>query len=273
VDYLELSCIIHPESFREIVIARLADEGFEMFEETDTDVKAYVKLAERRDYSVLLAEMKEHGAQITVSERIIQSQNWNAVWESNFQPVKIGDSVYIYADFHPLPENIKYPIRIQPKMAFGTGHHATTRLMMMQMLDMEFEGKTVLDAGCGTGILSILASKLGATEVIAFDNDAVAVENTVENAARNDCNNITAIHSDASCIETNAYDIILANINRNIIVSDMHRYRNGMKKGAVLLLSGFYLADIPQVTAAALSEGLTAAGSIEEHEWASLKFV
>lgn len=169
----------------------------------------------------------------------VPDQNWNRIWEENFEPVIIGTNCVIRASFHGSFDHITYCITVEPKMAFGTGHHATTRLMMEQMLQMDLKGKSVLDMGSGTGILSVLASKMGASEVIAFDNDETAFKSTIENASLNNCNNIKAFHSGEGNIPDMKFDIILANINRNTLMKMMHLFSLRTYYKSHILLSGF----------------------------------
>lgn len=245
MEYIELYCVEEqPGGYVEIVIARLADMGYEAFEETENGVKAYIqKKIFKDDYLSAFDDLAANGARLTFSHQEIPFQNWNSVWESNFEPVIISDSVYVRAEFHPERMEFSHEIIIQPRMAFGTGHHATTSLMMENMLQLDWKNKTVLDMGCGTGILAILASKLGAKDILAIDNDDNAAENTVENALYNHCMNIDALCGDATAIANHKFDIVLANINRNIILSDLDKYAASMNGEATILLSGFYSED------------------------------
>ncbi|MEP7263366.1 MAG: 50S ribosomal protein L11 methyltransferase [Bacteroidota bacterium] len=273
MDYIELNCRVNPvDPFVEIVIARLSEIGYEMFEETEDGVKAYIGASLFTDeYRNAFDDLKDT-VTITFEDQLIPYQNWNAVWESNFEPVILADQVYIHALFHPVRPEFKYSIVIQPKMAFGTGHHATTSLVMEQMLKMDFKGKLVMDMGCGTGILAILAKMLGATEITAVDNDPIAAENAKENCSSNNAEMIHVMHGDASAFELNKFDVILANINRNILLADMTTYVNGLKSNGFLLMSGFYTDDIPMLAATALSLDLSEVSRTEKDKWCCLVY-
>jgi ribosomal protein L11 methyltransferase len=272
MEYTELVCIVKdtPE-LNDILIARLSMLGFEMFEEIDNGIKAYVPTKEfPADYAAELADLNEKN-NISYSVNIIPSQNWNETWERNFEPVVIADSIYIHADFHPRRPEFTHSIRIQPKMAFGTGHHATTSLVMEEMLQTDLKNKKVLDMGCGTGILAILASQLYASELTGIDNDEVATENARENCQLNGVHSINIVHGNAAAIN-DTYDIILANINRNILVEDVNVYTKHLSPGGKIIMSGFYVEDIPIIERTALSNGLQLINSTEKNNWSCLVF-
>ena len=274
MEYIELNCIVEAaDDYVDIVIARLSELGYEAFEETEQGVKAYVqqKLF-KEDYLVDFADLLNQGVILKFSHRHVPWENWNALWESNFEPVQISDKVYIRAEFHESQISFPHEIVIQPRMAFGTGHHATTSLMMESMLDLKWNGQTVLDMGCGTGILAILASQLGAKGILAIDHDEIAVVNTNENAVINHCSTISAICGDASSIEGLMFDIVLANINRNIILNDLQYYKSSMKENAIILLSGFYVEDAVMIKAHAVELGLSLLSENEKDKWCCLVF-
>ncbi len=274
MDYIEVNCQVEPaDQFVEIVIARLAERGYEAFEETDTGLKAYIrKSLFNENYLNALKDLDNLGARIICTHQLIPDQNWNSVWESNFEPVTVKNEVYVRADFHPANTDIPYEIVIHPKMAFGTGHHATTALMMECMLDLTWKGKEVLDMGCGTGILAILAEKLGAQNILAIDNDEAAVSNAAENAQVNKCKKINCRPGDAGSLKGLHFDVILANINRNIILSDIAQYVSSMNDGSLLLLSGFYCTDEPMITAEAYNLSLKLINQKEIDNWCCLVF-
>jgi ribosomal protein L11 methyltransferase len=273
VDYIELNCKVKPaDPFVDIVIARLSEMGYEMFEESEEGVKAYIAAPLfNKEYQHAFDDLSEI-TELLFEEKLIPYQNWNAVWESNFEPVVLAEKVYIRAVFHPERPEFPYTIVIQPKMAFGTGHHATTSQVMEQMLKMDFNGKSVMDMGCGTGILAILSHMMGATDITAVDNDPIAAENAVENCKENNAGIITVLHGDATAIQPLAYDVILANINRNIILNDLTTYNIGLKENGFLIMSGFYSDDIPMIVAAALSLGLNEHIRSERDRWSCLVF-
>ncbi len=273
MDYIELNCKVKPaDPFVDVVIARLSDMGYEMFEESEEGVKAYIGAhLFNKEYLHAFDDLEEI-TELHFEEKLIPYQNWNAVWESNFEPVVLAEKVYIRAVFHPERPEFPYTIVIQPKMAFGTGHHATTSQVMEQMLQMDFKGRSVMDMGCGTGILAILSHMMGATDITAVDNDQIAAENAVENCKENHAGIITVLQGDASAIQPLAYDVILANINRNIILNDITTYNIGLKRNGFLIMSGFYADDIPMIVAAALSLGLNEEIRTERDRWSCLVF-
>ncbi|MDV7391686.1 50S ribosomal protein L11 methyltransferase, partial [Arthrospira platensis SPKY1] len=202
---------------------------------------------------------------------VIPAVNWNETWEKNFEPIRIDERCRIRAPFHDY-ENVEIDIIIEPKMSFGTGHHETTHLMSSFLLDMDLQNKKTLDMGCGTSILAILAAKKGAMPVDAIDIDPWCVENSMENIERNDCSLIRVLEGVAENIPARDYDVIIANINRNILLEDMERYANAMKAGGVLLLSGFYEHDIEDISKKCVDLGFNFLEKRLRNQWASLKF-
>jgi ribosomal protein L11 methyltransferase len=241
-DYIEID-IKTSEETAEILMALLGDLPFEMFEENSEGVKAYVK---KKDYSedidAYLAELQD-SIDFSFEKNEIEGQNWNEVWESNFHPLRIGDFCGIRATFHDSLQPIEHELIINPKMAFGTGHHETTHLMIEAMQFLDIKGKTVLDYGCGTGILSFLAKKLGAGELEAIDNDYPAYESTVENAEINDTPLEKIKLGTLDEVEGTDFEIILANINRNVITASLLGLYQKLKKGGTLVTTGFLDAD------------------------------
>jgi ribosomal protein L11 methyltransferase len=200
----------------------------------------------------------------------LKDENWNRKWEENFQPITIGD-IHVRASFHA-PQPAKREIIIEPKMSFGTGHHATTSLMIQEMLKTDCTGRNVLDMGCGTSILAILASMLGAKEVTAVDVDDWAVENSKENLNRNEIKNVTVLKGDAEIIGERPFDVVLANINRNVLLNDMWVYSRSLNRGGRLLLSGFYEEDVKQIKKAAEENGLTFINYEVSEHWTMARF-
>ena len=256
----------------EILIAELGLVGFESFVENPEGVTAYIQ---KNDWNAFILDdiqilnSSEFSIAYTFNE--IKQTNWNAEWEKNFQPIVVDDQVTVRAPFHDKPKT-KYDIIIEPKMSFGTGHHETTSMMLEQLLEMDLKGKSVLDMGCGTGVLAILAEKMGATSIDAIDIDPWSFENTTENIQTNDCRRIKPILGDASLLKKNRYDVILANINRNILLRNLEVYVKSMKNKAVLLLSGFYDDDLPLMVSACLSFKLLKANDMVRNNWCSAKF-
>lgn len=257
---------IQPEQ-QDVLIAHLAEAGFDGFEQEDQVLKAFI--AENNYDKKLLRELG-FKYQLEFSEELIPEQNWNASWESSFQPVVIDDFLAIRAHFHAPVKGVKEEIIITPKMSFGTGHHATTYMMAVQMRDIDFSGKRVFDFGTGTGILSILAEKLGAASIIATDNDNWSTANASENVCLNNCNNITIQQSDK--IPTGPFDIILANINRNVILDNFSTLIVQLAPQGVLLLSGLLTDDIPLLLETTRSFSLELSEKIEKNNWVCLRF-
>jgi ribosomal protein L11 methyltransferase len=276
MNYYELlfTTIITDDYQQDLLINELAEFGFDTFEDMDFGFKAYIP-ADGFDQKALDEVLKPYHQMFTFSYEVmlIPQKNWNAVWESNFEPIEIKDQIYVRATFHPAKPDFKYEIVIDPKMAFGTGHHQTTSMMMDWMLETDLKDKTVLDMGCGTGILAILASKMGATSVTAIDYDEVCYESTLENAPLNHIGNIIAICGSKEEIPDYEYDIILANINRNILIDQMSRYVEVLKPGGEIFFSGFYESpDLDIITTEAAKYGLKYIFHKENKNWVAAKF-
>lgn len=226
---------------KDLLISELGGMAFDSFEETDDGFKAYIP-TEQLDVlaleSLLLKTVE--GYTIDYSIEDIPYQNWNEIWESNFKPIVVDERCYVRATFHPSDPNYPIELVIEPKMAFGTGHHQTTSMMISFLLDNDVENKSVLDMGCGTGILAILASKKGASNILAVDNDEVCIENVRDNMKLNEVKNIQCEVGSVEKIEEKEFDIIYANINRNILLDHMPMYANSLPLGGELYLSGFY---------------------------------
>ncbi len=257
----------------DMIIAELSEIGFESFEEDENFLKAYIPAEnydneKLRSIQIISSEMNK----ISFTEKLIKEQNWNEVWESNFQPVTIGNDVYVRAPFHKKAEGVKYEIIIEPKMSFGTAHHDTTSLMIEQMLDEKIEGKSVLDMGCGTGILSILAEILGASSIVAIDIDEWAYNNALENRRKNKCKKIDVRLGDTSALKDEMFDVILANINRNILLEDMKVYCDYLNDNGILLLSGFLIEDVELLKDEAKKIDLAFNNMMMKDEWIALKF-
>ena len=254
------------QSKQELLIAELAMIGFDGFEESESILKAYVpeELLVENELNILLNRYD-----LKYSKSIINKQNWNEVWESNFEPVQVDDFVGIRASFHPSFTNVSYEIVITPKMSFGTGHHATTYSVMKMMQDLDFAGKTVYDFGTGTGILAILAEKLGATDLLAVDNDDWCIENASENISINGCKYIDIQKVDKYSSDKK-YQIILANINKNIIVENIEALAAGLEKNGDLILSGLLKEDEADILTVCLSLGLTHKTTIERNGWIAI---
>lgn len=252
MDYVELT-VQAPAELADILVAELAEVGFDTFEDNAEGFCAYTtEEGFDRDAVAEIMSRYEGVGELRYADRVITRQNWNQEWEKNFQPLIIADRVSVRAPFHPKPAGIEYEAVIMPRMSFGTGHHETTALMIENQLDIDHQGKRVLDMGCGTGILAIVAEKLGARQVLAVDVEPWTVENARDNAAENDCHTIECRLGGAEVLANETpFDLILANINRNVLLEDMHEYARLLPSGKPILFSGFYEEDLPKITAEA----------------------
>lgn len=272
MSYIELSLQIDLD-FNEIMMAELAELGFETFVETEDGLDAYVQEELFEDLAVKnMLETYAERTPISYAFKQIAKQNWNEEWEKNFQPISIGNDIYVRADFHEPQPDFLYEIIITPKMSFGTGHHETTSMVMEHQLRIPHQDKKVLDVGTGTGILAVLAEKLGAKYVSAFDIDEWSVENTIENIALNNTSKIAVRLGTIEDEPQAKYEIVLANINRNILLQQIPAYATFMAEGASLVISGFYETDIADIQAVAESVGLKKTAQLSKNQWASVVF-
>lgn len=275
MNYLEFKFTIEPSvPFQEILIYELGEIGFESFTEDESGLNAYIP---ETDFSKAALEelylfKMEDELSLSYKMNSIPQQNWNAEWEKNFAKVTVDDYCEIIAPFHEASTNTKFQILIEPKMSFGTGHHDTTYMMMQLMRTLEIKDKRVMDMGCGTGVLAILAFLKEAKHVVAVDIDEWAYENTVENCERNKANTIEVHQGGAEKVNGNVFDIFIANINRNILLRDLEIYANSMDDGADLLLSGFFVTDFDQMHEKLSSLGLTMKNKIERNNWCALHY-
>ena len=269
--YIELAVTVSPlEPFRDLFIAQLGAVGFESFSETEEGFAAYIL---KEDYiaSAAMEQMQWDGVTVSVKEQEIEQVNWNAEWERNFNPIEVDGRVYIRAPFHAERAGFEYAMLIEPKMSFGTGHHQTTHMMIQWLLETPSNHADVLDMGCGTGILGILAGMRGAKSVHGIDVDTWCIENTLENAQRNG----VAMTADlgGSEVLSGTYDLILANINLNVLLADIAHYEKALRKGGSIFFSGFYEDNVPTLRAAAEALGLTFEGIKAREQWRSIKMV
>jgi ribosomal protein L11 methyltransferase len=272
--YIEYNFKTSPkEPATQILIAELGNLGFESFIENEQGVSAYIQ---KNDWNSSILEevyvLKSDEFSINYSKKEIAQANWNAEWEKNFNPIEVDNLVSIRAPFHKNP-NLKYDIVIEPKMSFGTGHHETTHMMVQHLIDLDLENKSTLDMGCGTGILAIFAEMKGAIPIDAIDIDNWCYENSIENVERNNCKHISVFEGDSSLLINKKYDLIIANINRNILLADMQTFTNCINENGILLLSGFYEDDIPVIDAEVSKYQLKLEKVIERNNWVALKYI
>ncbi|WP_340154437.1 50S ribosomal protein L11 methyltransferase [uncultured Winogradskyella sp.] len=256
----------------EILIAELGYAGFESFVETEEGVTAYIQKEEWNENildDIYILSSDEFKISYDFNE--IEQTNWNEEWEKNFNPIIVDDLVSVRAPFHEKPDT-KYDLIIEPKMSFGTGHHETTHMMIQHIIKNDFKGKSVLDMGCGTGVLAILAEKVGATKLDAIDIDNWCYLNSLENVERNDCHNISVYEGDATLLEGKKYDSIIANINRNILLADIPSYAKCLNANGTLFLSGFYDDDLEIITKTCSENNLVFRDKILKGKWMAAKF-
>ena len=277
--YLEVTFTTNPcnEIVNDILSGELGEIGFESFVEFQEGEKAYIQehLFNEDELKDKIENFPLEGVEIKYSIAQVEDKNWNEEWEKNYyQPIVIEDRCCIHSTFHHDAPKAEYEIVINPQMAFGTGHHETTSSIIGELLEADLVGKSVLDMGCGTSILAILASKKGANPVMAIDIDDWCVNNSIDNIKLNNLDNITVKHGDASLLkDCPTFDVIIANINRNILLNDMDKYASCMKKGSEIYMSGFYVEDIEIIKEKAQSLGLKFVHFREKHNWAAVKFI
>lgn len=267
---------------RELLSAAACEAGFEAFEDTDDGLLGYVQrpMYDKEALDAAIADYMPEGAAVSYAVEEVPDQNWNQGWEDEgFEPIGVSDNLVIYDAKHTDREMFAgddgvMRIFIEARNAFGTGTHQTTRMILRRLLAMDVQGKSVLDCGCGTGILGITASRLGANPVLGYDIDEWSADNAQHNAALNGVENMSVMLGDASVLDNVAecFDVVIANINRNILIADMSAFRAHMKQGAQLILSGFYEADVPMIEAVAKEHGLSLCDVVTDEEWACALF-
>ena len=277
MDYYKIEIEITPfeEWLRDVLPAMLSDIGYESFVETETGLEAFIPAKNFNEPELTeLLHSFEKNFSFHFKKKLIKSQNWNEVWEKNyFKPLVVAGECLVRAPFHKEYPNCKYEIVIEPNMAFGTGNHETTSMMLEAILKENLDGKKVLDMGSGTGILGILASMKGASEITAIDIDEWSVKGTQENAVLNNIKNLKVKKGDASLLGEERYDFIFANIHKNVLLNDLPAYSKSLNKNGKLFISGFYSEDIPNLIDKAESVGLKDAGFTTKNNWVAASFV
>lgn len=272
--YLGYHFTIEPKELgAEILVAELGEKPFESFIDSDFGIVAYIKKefwTEDLLDDLFILQSPEFAISYNIEE--IEQVNWNEEWEKNFEPIDVDGRCHVRAPFHPKTA-AEYDIVIEPKMSFGTGHHETTHMMIQHLLETDVAGKKTLDMGCGTAILAILAEMKGAKPIDAIDIDNWCYLNSIENAERNGCQYITVYEGDAAMLAGKSYDVIIANINRNILLNDMQQYVDCLNPNGILFLSGFYEEDIPAIDASCVGKGLRFVKKHARNNWVSLKYV
>ncbi len=275
MEYFELVVDIDPrEPYAEILVAELAENGFESFMDTETGILAYGQVGEiNMDNPLMNTSLDEipEGVKLTWNGKIIPQQNWNALWEADFKPVEVENYVIIHAPFHEIEDFTGMKVEILPKMSFGTGHHQTTWMMTKALFELSEIPDRVLDMGTGTGVLAIVAEKLGAKEIVAVDIEDWSVENTMENAERNACNKITALCGDIDIVKDQKFGLILANINKNVLKSHLPFYAEMLDAKGILMLSGFFDTDVNELLELAEKVGFSNNKILNKDNWAAIE--
>ena len=279
-EYIEVTVKITPfsEENAEILTAEISELPYESFTVEEPCLKCYIQkeLYDQQALKVLLNGIDDYGFEVEYSSNLMPAVNWNAVWESQFTPIIVDGLCTIKASFHEGLRRTRYNITIDPKMAFGTGHHQTTYMMCRALLQNEeaVRGKVVMDMGCGTAVLAILAAKMKASRVYGVDIDAVAAISAYDNARKNRVGKVMETYcGDASLLQRNSYDVLLANINRNILLQDIPTYALSLRKNGLLFVSGFYMEDMPMIIGMAQNSGLEYAGHDSVDNWCCIKFI
>lgn len=275
MNYIELSISVEPKDLgTDLLIAQLSELGFESFVDSETGFSAFIQEEQYADDQVnaLFAEYSEL-LQIRKNTKVIPQQNWNKEWESSFQPIEVDGKCYIRAPFHEAKKGFIYDIIIEPKMSFGTGHHHTTQLMIQKLMKLDVKNRSLLDMGCGTGVLAILASMMSAEPITAIDIDDWSYENTVENLQKNNINKTFVHKGNAQKIVGKLFYTILANINKNVLLADMSTYVESLEKGGNLVLSGFFETDAPELKTKAAELGLKFEEMVVNDQWTMIHFI
>jgi ribosomal protein L11 methyltransferase len=275
MNYIELTVKVEPRGQgSDVLIAQLSELEFESFVENDEGFCAYIQepLYNENQLNIALSLYSDF-FKISYSATTIPQQNWNKEWESSFQPIAVNGKCYIRAPFHPAKEGFIYDVVIEPKMSFGTGHHNTTQLMIGKLMLLNVKNRPLLDMGCGTGVLAIVASMMGADPITAIDIDEWSYENTVENLLKNNINNVSVHKGNAQILQKKVFHTILANINKNVLLADLPLYVQSLEKGGNLVLSGFFETDITELSLKATELGLKFEDQAVSEQWTMLHFI
>ncbi len=275
MNYIELTVIVEPkEQGCDILIAKLSELGFESFVESDNGFLSYIQ-EEQYDKILVKLVFSDYGDlfKISYTSKSIPQQNWNKEWESNFQPIDVDGKCYIRAPFHEAKINYEYDVIIEPKMSFGTGHHDTTQLMIQKLMRLDVKNKSLLDMGCGTGVLAIVASMMSADPITAIDIDEWSYENSIENLQKNTINNVVVHKGNVQILAGRLFHTILANINKNVLLADMPVYVQALEKKGNLVLSGFFETDVNELAGKAITLGLKLEEKVVSNQWTMLHFI
>lgn len=275
MDYIEVKCKVVPrDPAADILMTDFSDLGYESFVENDEGFFAYIPVdffKKDKLYCISLRMMPD--VKIYLTHDLIKEQNWNEVWEMNYSPVLIAERCYVRAPFHDSKMDIEFDIIIEPRMSFGTAHHATTEMMIRLLLDENVVGKSVLDMGCGTAVLAILAGKKGAGEITAIDIDVVSYENASDNVRKNNLGSVNILLGDSSLLKKKIFDIILANIHKNVLIEDMAKFVDSLKNTGIILMSGFYEDDLQEIIKCAKNHGMKFIKKIVKNKWVAASFI
>lgn len=275
MSYIELLIVVEPKELgSDVLIAELSELGFESFNENENGFSAFIQEEHFNENAVKAMFLNySEPFKITYSAKTIEQQNWNQEWESSFQPIDVDDKCIIRAPFHKKENNYQYDIIIEPKMSFGTGHHHTTQLMIQKLMKLNVSGKSLLDMGCGTGVLAILASMMNANPVTAIDTDEWSYENSIENMGKNNIKNVLVHKGDAKLLAGKIFNTILANINKNVLLADLPVYYKSLEKSGNLVISGFFETDINELVHKAESLNLKLEERVINEQWTMLHFI
>ena len=275
MSYIELLIAVEPKELgSDVLIAELSEFGFESFVESENGFSAFIKkeFFNENDLKALLQNYTD-AFKINYTIKTIEQQNWNKEWESSFQPIDVDGKCIIRAPFHKQENNYQYDIIIEPKMSFGTGHHHTTQLMIQKLMKLDVSGKSLLDMGCGTGVLAILASMMHANPITAIDTDEWSYENSIENMSKNNIKNVVVHKGDVKLLAGKIFNTILANINKNVLLADLPGYYESLEKGGNLVISGFFETDINELVRKAESLNLKWEDKVINDQWTMLHFI